>query len=108
MNKKNHTYTLCRNSTKCSMWKKDDQTQKICTATSLHHSYDKRRCEQQNKQKETYIPTMQPMNLLGGKFSSFFFVSMYYIVLKMLSMPADENFSKSINEDTYLLASSKR
>lgn len=52
--------------------KKDDQTQKICTATSLHHSYDKRRCEQQNKQKETYIPTMQPMNLLGGKFSSFF------------------------------------
>lgn len=50
--------------------------------------------------------------LAGGKilkfFFVFFFVSMYYIVLKMLSMPVDENFSKSINEDTYLLASSKR
>lgn len=92
---------------------KNDQTQKICTATSLHHSYDKRRCEQQNKQKETY--TYNAANELAGgkilKFFSyfFFFVSIYYIVLKMLSMPVDEFFlKKSINEDTYLLASSKR
>lgn len=96
MNIKKTTHTRSvETKPECSMWKKNDQTQKICTATSLHHSYDKRRCEKQNKQKETYT-YMQPMNLLGGKFSSFFsyffFVSMYYIVLKMLSMPVDEFF----------------